>query len=288
MEDKNNDYKIFDTFCYNGEPIALLHIEYLYDILDMFIIVEARESHAGIKKEELYFKKYATDFAPYMDKIHYIIVENFSEIENDTTWQPEIWMSEKAYESWRREQYQRNYAMVYLKTIKYPYFLYCGDVDEIPDRALFIRLHCDPATCDRLYNEIQDALHIEMVFFYYNFKWHKIYKWYHAYLTTNKCVQKFTLSELRLMKPQAHTQYILNGGWHCSYFQSFKDIRRKCESFAHRECDCEEYKTDAHIQHCFNTGADIFNRGCFEDLKIYIGELPEQFKIFQDKNCVSI
>ena len=39
--------RTIDCFPYNGECIALFRLAYLWDVVDEFIIVEARETHAG-------------------------------------------------------------------------------------------------------------------------------------------------------------------------------------------------------------------------------------------------
>jgi hypothetical protein len=274
-------YKIYDTFCYNGETIALFHIEYLYNTVDKFIIVESRETHSGNIKPFLYFEQNATLFAPYMDKIHYLIIDTFSSLkETFENWKPEIWMTQISYESWCREQYQRNYAMNYLKEQPGPYYVYCGDVDEIPNREILQNFKNDFAG-DYTYRNITDAIYLEMKFFYYNFNWKKVYNWYHAYITSDQCLKTYSLNDLRLFSNKM--KYISNGGWHCSYFQSYEDIKRKCESFAHREFNHECYKTIEHINNCLLNGTDLFNRGEFEDLKEFTDSryLPEGFEKIQ-------
>ena len=51
-----------------------------------------------------------------------------------------------------------------------------------------------------------------------------------------------------------------NAGVHLSYFLSRADLRRKLASFAHRECDLPEHKTDEHLTACFCEGRDLMNR----------------------------
>lgn len=262
---ENKTYKLFDTFCYNGEEIALYHIEYLYDIVDKFIIIESRETHSGHIKPFLYCEQNAQLFEPYKNKIEFLIIDSFDIIkESFENWSPEIWMSHLAYESWCREQYQRNYAYTYLQNQNSPYYVYSGDVDEIPNRDILSEFK-NGFTNDYKYKIITDAIYLEMDFFYYNFKWIKLYKWYHAYITTDECLKKYSLNELRISSHK--NKHIKNAGWHCSFFQSSENIKRKCESFAHRECDQNQYKTQEHINNCFINGIDLFNRGVLENLK---------------------
>ena len=280
---ENIPYKLYDTFCYNGEEIALFHIQYLYDIVDKFIIVESRETHSGHIKPFLYFEQNSQLFEPYKDKIELLVIDTFNCIKDlFENWNPEIWMSHLAYESWCREQYQRNYAYNYLQNQKGPYFVYCGDVDEIPHRNILNEFK-NSFTNDYKYKSISDAIYFEMNFFYYNFKWIKTYKWYHAYITNDKCLQQYSLNYLRIGNKTHKTKYIQNAGWHCSFFQSYENIKRKCESFAHRECDKNDYKTIENIQRCFQYGYDIFKRGVLENLNEYTNTstLPDGWEKLQ-------
>jgi hypothetical protein len=259
-------YKIFDVFSYNGEEIALFRIKYLFEIIDKFIIIEARETHSGIKKDVLYFEteKNKVLFEAYMSKIIYIVIDTFETVDK-TLWKPEIWMSKIAEPAWICENYQRNYASDYLLNMygTFPYYIYCGNVDEIPHRGIFNEFI--NGTSEK-YNSIKDAVHLEMTMYSYNFNWKKVYKWYYPFITTSKCLVNHRLSELRYMMPSADAAYISNAGWHCSHFHSADDIIRKISSYAHREYDVQKNKTIEHIHQCFISGKDIFNRGIFEDL----------------------
>ena len=85
------------------------------------------------------------NYSPQKD-IHQLKIayaKNYFDKIKDTfeNWKPEIWMSHLAYESWCREQYQRNYAYTYLKKQPGPYYVYCGDVDEIPNKNILINYY---------------------------------------------------------------------------------------------------------------------------------------------------
>ena len=62
---------IFDCFLFFQEiDILLIRLDYLYDLVDKFIIVEAGESFTG-KKKEFIFEKNIKIFEKYIDKIFY-------------------------------------------------------------------------------------------------------------------------------------------------------------------------------------------------------------------------
>ena len=60
---------IFDCFLFFEIDILLIRLDYLYDLVDKFIIVEAAESFTG--KKRIYFRKKYKAFEKYIDKIHY-------------------------------------------------------------------------------------------------------------------------------------------------------------------------------------------------------------------------
>jgi hypothetical protein len=261
--------KIIDTFLYNGDVIAPFHIKYLYDTVDEFIIIESWETHSGTRKDTLFFNIFKKDFEPYMKKITYLLIDTFpNNISNE--WKPEIWMINKTYSSWYRENYHRDFVINYLQTnhSSEKYVLYCGDVDEIPNKDVLQALRNN----DLEFNNIieNDIIYLEMTFFYYNFQWKKFYNWYHPFITTHIFINKQnpyqqTLSKIRTLKG-TNPKYIKNAGWHCSFFMGYQDIKRKIESFAHLEYNLDSYKNEEIIFECINHGKDIFSRGIMEDL----------------------
>ena len=62
---------IIDCILYNGEPIIELRLEYLYDIVDIFLIIEAGNTFCG-KQKEYFFEKYSSIFDKYRSKIIFI------------------------------------------------------------------------------------------------------------------------------------------------------------------------------------------------------------------------
>lgn len=257
-----------DIILFNGEPIIKLRIPYLYDTVDYFVIIESKETHSGIIKEELYHqnKTYKDFFDKYSNKIKFIIIDNFPEITDE--WKKthiDNYMNEESYISWFKENYQRNYVFSkinYLQEYE-PYIASICDVDEIPDKKVYSIIN---------YNNSNDPVSLEMKFFYYNFNWLKKESWYSAYVINDIGIKNYKdLSYCRTLKNKI--KILQNAGWHCSYFLSKKDIIRKLESFAHRECDKEIYKTNEHISNAITNGIDLFNRGEHENL-INNSEIP--------------
>ena len=64
---------VVDSFMYTGEPIVLVRLATLNDVVDLFSIIEGTMTHSGVKKE-VFFKDLNADvFERYKDKIHWVI-----------------------------------------------------------------------------------------------------------------------------------------------------------------------------------------------------------------------
>jgi beta-1,4-mannosyl-glycoprotein beta-1,4-N-acetylglucosaminyltransferase len=271
---------IIDAFCYNGESIAIQRLAYLYNHVDHFIIIEARESHSGHLKPELFFDKYAADLAPFMHKIIFFAIEKFPSM-------PEDWPCENAhhswmngnYDSWWRESYQRNMCKLVLsnKFENKRYVLICSDCDEIVRRDVIHQIR------ENMYDDLTQPVFLEMKFFYYSANWMKSYPWFKAFVINDQVALRYDLTHCRVNTPVS--RYISNAGWHFSYFMTIQKLQEKLASFAHRECDQKEFSTIEHIESCLAFGRDLFNRGAYEDLiatpQIIIDEIPTYFKFFE-------
>jgi hypothetical protein len=64
-----------DSFLFNGEEIVKLRLDYLYNYVDYFYIVESMYTFTGNKKEEFYLDKYSEWFEPYKNKIKFIRIK---------------------------------------------------------------------------------------------------------------------------------------------------------------------------------------------------------------------
>lgn len=256
---------VIDTFIYNGEPVAALRLKLLYPHVTQFVIVEARQTHTGQVKPELFTERHADVFAPYIDKIKFIIIDEFPEPVHPT-------MTSK---SWIRENYQRDIALKYITDTYSEYILMVCDVDEIPSPNVV-------AALPSRYFGLEYPTSFEMHFFYYNFGWKKKTMWNNSFCINDIGIRKAssTLSNMR----GNNSLYIPNAGWHASYFLSVGELVRKIESFAHTEYDLPDFKRVSHIQDCFATGKDIFARGVDEDLVAFDPSyLPQDLRDFHSQ-----
>jgi beta-1,4-mannosyl-glycoprotein beta-1,4-N-acetylglucosaminyltransferase len=242
-----------DTFCFNGEWVVPMRLAYLAPVVDAFVIVEAWETHSGIRKPFLYKDRCREWFEPYLDKIHWVVVESFPDITETwkATYAGQSWMLDNDA-AWFREAYQRDVAGGYIRNhFKCPYLVHVSDADEIPRREILgswgyaqVGLGAGP-------------IYLLQDFYYYNFHWKKPYPWMRAYiLTENEMTRSFT--EWRVVVPP--NRWIQQGGWHFSYFMTVDALQKKLAGFAHRECDQPQWRTVEHIQACIAKGLDLFER----------------------------
>ena len=160
---------------YNGDFIAPFHIEYLYDYIDEFIIVEARYTHNGVRKPFLYFHRNAHLFAPFMNKITFVVIDEFPP-------PPDAWNEDNmpfitpgTDESYWNENYQYTFPKFYIKPSHENgsrQIILVSDADEFPSRQilLHIRNFESDLTLPMGKKSFDRPVHICLLFFYYNFR----------------------------------------------------------------------------------------------------------------------
>jgi len=270
-------FGIISTFSYNGEPAALFHVQYLFDVVNQFIIVESRYTISGARKPMLFFEREDTkrDFDPYVSKILYLVVDEIPpRPEGFIDPERHDWMHSVSYDAFWRDHYQREIVKQHVSPSAKNLFI-CTDADEIPRREVVAQFRNE-----QLYvGAFSSKVHLQMLMFYYNLNWVALSTWTHPFVANTDSY--FALSDMiqaRVANESERAQSLLFAGWHFSYFLSFADIVRKMESFPHREFDQAAFKSVEHVTACLATGKDIYMR---EDFKLYrIGNLEANSALF--------
>jgi len=103
--------------------------------VDHYYIIESRYTFSGARKEVLYSELYKEQFQPYLPKITFLILEDYTDLDlSFTEWRQKYdhlssdWMIDK--EAWYRENYQREIVLPYLQDAT-NYVLIVTDCDEI-------------------------------------------------------------------------------------------------------------------------------------------------------------
>lgn len=241
----------YDSWLYNGEPIADARIEYLRGTVDRFIVVEAKQSFSGILKSRLFVEDAPWRNDPDVD----VRVVDLTHTD-----------------PWQNETKQRNAC---LPTMVKGDVVVCADVDEIPERDVFdVDLtHCHAALLDQS-------------FFYYNLNWQKKSRWRNAFVSShvpfNNQGRNYAVQDLR-----GKLRTGIKSGWHVSYAESPERIAHKIRAFSHQELNRPEFTDEENVRRCLTTGSDLFGRGPGEDCLWApdLSALPLELVRFNDLIC---
>ena len=236
--------KIIDCFIFANEVDLLKYrLAVLNNVVDKFIIVEAKHTFSGIEKE-LSYNKNKKSFQKYEDKIIHIIVDLPHK-------QPDI--DYKTDQQWQNEYTQRNAIMQGLSQIVLAPedIIIISDADEIPDPDNLKKVkEVDPNFT---------ALRLEQDYYYYNLSSKFVDPWYYSVM-----IKYGYLIETGLTPQEcrhAPKFGIFNkGGWHLSYFGDVSFIQKKIKSFSHQQYNTEPYNTAENIKDCMKNSTDLFNR----------------------------
>ena len=224
---------IIDCFTFFNE-IDLLEgrLEYLYNVVDRFVIVESNRTHS-CKLKPLNFKENESRYSKYMDKITYLVWEN----NQDST--PDAWIQENA---------QRNYILEGLKDINAGHVM-VSDIDEIPNRNMINVAISSTAS---------DWFTFRQQMFFYNLKQRTLKPWSGSIITTVPVLKEKTPQWFR--NNRTNGVHIEDGGWHLSYWGSPEAIQYKIDSFAHQELNNDQWKNVDSIKQRIFKGQDPYER----------------------------
>lgn len=128
---KPEDIKIYDCFMYFNElELLKFRLEYCYNYVTKFIIIDATETHTGAPKAPLNLDLIDAKFR---DKIIYECIDFPAElsIKNNTKNVEKI--------AWEREHYQRNRIANYLKKFEEDDLCLISDLDEICNYKVLLK-----------------------------------------------------------------------------------------------------------------------------------------------------
>lgn len=258
--------KIIDSFIFNNEfDLLNYRLNLLYPYVDYFIICEAKFTHAG-KPKPLHFMENAPMFQKFTDKILHLYINEFP------FEYPNINYSEN--QQWHNEIYHRNSINVGLLRLQLESddIVIVSDLDEIIKPKKIQQIRDKEIVIDQVY-------HIEMKLFYYNLNYVANTKWYHPFLCDYKTIQNYNdLSTLRLSDSN---KYILDGGWHLSYFGDSQFIKNKLESFAHQEFNNKYYNNDYLIETSIKKGIQFWSNEKLNYVDIEANDdLPDRYQEF--------
>jgi beta-1,4-mannosyl-glycoprotein beta-1,4-N-acetylglucosaminyltransferase len=258
---------IVDCFIFNDEYKLLEYrLKILYDIVDKFVIVEARQTHSGLPKQ-LNYEKNKSLFKEYEDKIIHIIVD-LPYIKPDIDFLNQ--------EQWKNENFQRNCINQGITQIDLNDndLIMISDVDEIPDPDILLKLKHNSNLIAK------GGLSFPLQFHYYNLNTIHTDLWYYAKIVTFKEYKQTTPQQIRFCSYPVIDRIC---GWHLSYFGTPDKIKQKINSYTHQEYNIELFTDLNSITDKINRGIDLFSRNNVNMVKYNILEikyLPPLYEIY--------
>lgn len=255
---------IVDTFMFLNEfDILEGRLEYLYDHVDYFVIVEANITQSGDSKP-MHFMNNMSRYKKYLDKVLYF---PFVTSRNNYNYD-RLPTNDRDYDTgpWQLENAQRNHISKALELFDDDAIIIISDVDEIPHKDCI-------NVAKQYFANGWDKLVVQQTYFSYNFNQKHVEPWIGSSITTNQVARKETPQGLR------NTRYgfgiISNGGWHLTYWGDIETIQYKIQTFAHQELNQAQFKDPEHIKEKIRTGQDMFNRNN-PFISTQPGEIPQE------------
>jgi len=217
--------------------LELLEIRYeeLYDVVDVLSISEATLTFTG-KPKPLYFNENKDRFKKFEDKIHHVIVDDYSGMDTNDPRSMDRNQKQYGLDAMLKEYKPSGNDIVIM-----------ADCDEIPRAEVIVEAAKDDWT----------AAMIEMGLYYY---WLNCLCRGRAGSWRNPRLVRPNGGGIHYnsMRKGKRDKDYWNAGWH---FGFLFDIKHKVDSWTHApQYNKPPYNTEEHILDCVNNGKDLFNR----------------------------
>lgn len=219
--------KVVDCFMFGLDyelDLLEIRLNYLSDVVDYFVLVEAAFTQLGTPKE-LFFEKNKTRFQSHLHKIVHVTLST------PVTYE---------YCSWANENFQRNQIMKGLEVLNLEDddVVHISDLDEIPSTE-GIRYFID--------NSIPSPAGMDQDMYYYFLNTKADYKWSGCQLTRFKLLKSGVTPQQLRNERMGGYRIPVHGGWHFSYVGGAKSVLAKINSVCESNCH-EQYKDENTLQ----------------------------------------
>lgn len=183
---------------FNELDILELRLMELYNHVDHFVLVEGNKTHVGNDKEFI-FEKNKERFAPWMDKIIYIKVEDFP---------PDVPNNAQFLENYHRNQISRGLVGIAQPGDK----IMVSDVDEIPNMEIV-----------KKYLDYPGWIHFkcDLFYFYVNNQtangFGGVVMAPYEMMTSPQKMRMMAIRKSAWWGSGGHDNVVVNAGWHYSY-----------------------------------------------------------------------
>jgi beta-1,4-mannosyl-glycoprotein beta-1,4-N-acetylglucosaminyltransferase len=235
--------KVIDIFpFYNELDMLEYRLSVLKDVVDLFVIIEAKQTFTGNPKP-LFFQENCSRFSEHLSKVVSVPCELPYKA-------PTIDIS--ANQQWQNEMYQRNLIAPILESLNLePDDLFMIlDVDEIPDPDILKKIKK---------GEIKVHFNIlEQDFYNFNLNTKYTHKWKHPKIVRYDILIHGKISPHNLRQEQFVP--CIPGGWHLSYFGDEQFIQNKLLNFSHQEYNEEKFTSISSIKSRVQNQTELWDR----------------------------
>lgn len=264
---------------FNEVDLLEIRLAELDDVVDIHVIAEATVSYSG-KRKPLYFAEHRERFAPWKDKIRYIVVDDMPD--GHRTIAPRQLLRAAPDDNWRRENHQRNNLNRGLEGMEADDKVLISDLDEILRADVVREMKVRSPVLDRFgrIGRIRPAVTLHL--YWLNWAWSRLHESPIASFVDGATVLTKGVQKARML-PSLEFKLDKASGWHFSYMGGLEAIQTKLSQAAHQEVNKPVYNRRAWIEHCVTTGKDLFRRRGslhsvpIEDLPGYVGANLDRF-----------
>jgi beta-1,4-mannosyl-glycoprotein beta-1,4-N-acetylglucosaminyltransferase len=257
--------KIIDCFTFFNE-LDLLEgrLEYLYDVVDYFVIVEANLTHSGQPKPFNYTENISR-FKKYQNKILYFPISiSLADFPWDNS--PEA-MAAQTSTFWKIENYQRNSIRLGLNLFEETDIILLSDLDEIPQRENIVLFS--------MWLETSQIIALEQRMKVCNLDEQPGF-WVGPVMTYIKHTRG--VCDLQWFRQyRFEFSRVRNGGWHLTWWGGPEQALAKIKNYSHQEVNTPENADMTRIKDRLSQ-----NKHPVEELAVHNacppeGPLPENF-----------
>ena len=256
---------IIDSFLFFQELDLLeIRLEYLYPLVDHFIIVEARQSFKGSSKNFI-FEQNRKRYKKYLDKITYLKIEDIHFSYNEL-----IEFLEKSNSKVRKtiskfikkhDYYDKN-NLSYILDSYHRECIHIALEQKCKDGDIVLLSDLDEIPSFRIIKDLKKGknLNFPNVFIQHEFQYflnnYAKSDWHGTIACPYNLMKKYSLNELR--NNSNKLSRILNSGYHFTSIGNKQAIINKIESWGHQEFNNEIIKKN--LEENIKNGKDIFYR----------------------------
>jgi beta-1,4-mannosyl-glycoprotein beta-1,4-N-acetylglucosaminyltransferase len=257
--------KIYDCFTFNNEiDLLKLRLEFLYEHVEKFVIVESNVTFSGKPKQFHLLENWA-QFSKWANKIKYLQYQpsiagmNFAKPEQ----------CDFGHAAWQIESGQRNHLYEPLKNLNDDCMIIVSDVDEIWNPQTLKSVRLDLA---------MPAIRLEMEFYYFYVNCRGIGTgnavWRHPIAVLPSFMKMHPGLGFHQIRNNSRLMAAGNAGWHFSYLGGASAVIDKIESFSHQELNNDKIKDIKRIENCIKLGLDPFDRHDCAWAFVHIDQFP--------------